>query len=258
MRVICDTNVWYAIAEGEFFPPIGIELVSTEFSLYELVSTEVAVHDPILLQKAIRAVHKYSSALIPVDPFYYLLTNSSERFFEWGSELTTNMVKTFNEMLNMDFSKTEKIPDDIAFKVIQESQERRDVRVKYAHYLNSILPEKRKMINRDIGKNEYLKTDQIEEVKNLVFQWTTNYLKTKNDSIEIEEINWKSIEFFLNVTENFHKKLDTTKGMKFTPNDATDWLNLLYVEPGMKYLTFDKKWRKTILEDPITKDYLFV
>lgn len=257
MKVICDTNVWYEIASGKFLPPSNIELLATEFSVYELVSSEVAVHDVLLLQKAIKSIYDYSSGIISVDPFYYFLRNSLDRFDLDESVLSKNMKRTFNEMLNMDFSQNPIIPNDIANQVIKKSREQREIRVQYAEDLNSILPEKRKKINLEIGKEVYLKNDQSEIIRGLVFKWTSNYLKTKNDTVDQNQLNWENIDLFLRVTENFHKKLDTTKEMKFKPNDVTDWLNLLYVEPGMKYLTFEKKWKTLILEDPKTKDYLF-
>ncbi len=45
-------------------------------------------------------------------------------------------------MLNMDFSNVQKIPEKIALQLIQESKDQREIRVQYAKYLNSILPEK--------------------------------------------------------------------------------------------------------------------
>ncbi len=257
MKVICDTNVWYKIASGKFVPPPKIELVATEFSVYEFVSTEVAIHDVQLLQKAIKSIFDVGSGMISVDPFYYFLRNSLDRFDFDESVLSKNMKRTFNDLLRMDFSKNPVIPRDISIQVIRESREQRENRVQYAESMNSILPEKRKRINLKIGKEEYLKGDQSELVKDLVYKWTTNYLKTNNDAVEFDQLNWGSIELFLRATENFYKKLDTTKEMKFKPNDVTDWLNLLYVEPGMKYLTFDNRWKNLILEDPKTKDYLF-
>tara|TARA_R110002020_G_scaffold214594_6_gene421655 strand:+ start:683 stop:1459 length:777 start_codon:yes stop_codon:yes gene_type:complete len=257
MKVICDTNVWYEIASGKFVPPLEVELIATEFSVYEFVSTEVAVHDVLLLQKAVKSFFRFASGIISVDPFYHFLSNSLGRFDTEESLLSKNMNRTLNEFLAMDFSKKPIIPQDTAQNVIKESQEQREIRVQYAEFLNSILPEKRKKINREVGKNEYLKGDQSEIIRDLVYRCTINYLKTKNDSVSLEELNWNSIEFFLRVTENFYKKLDTTRDMKFKPNDVTDWLNLLYVRPSMKYLTFEKKWRTLILEDPKTTDYLF-
>jgi len=257
MKVICDTNVWYEVGSGSYAPPHGVQLVSTELSLYELVCTEVAVYDPALLQKAIMAIQNYSAEMIAIDPFYFLLKNSSPRFTELESELSKNMMRTFREMLSLDFSQGAKISEELKRKVIQESRERREEKVGYSNYLNAILPEKRKNINQKIGVDQYRKINQKEETKRLIFQWTSNYLKPRNQSIEFGEINWNSIEFFLKVTENFHKKLDTTKNMKFDPNDVTDWLNMLYVEPGSKYLTFDQRWRRLIEGDPLTSSYVF-
>src|SRR5690554_3278411 len=99
MVVICDTNVWYEIATGKFKPPADIQLVGTAFSMYELVTTELAVSNPLLLQEAIRAVHDFSGEIIPVNPFDYVLTNYSSQFREWDMAWINNMIKTFENML---------------------------------------------------------------------------------------------------------------------------------------------------------------
>ncbi|WP_192349032.1 hypothetical protein [Algoriphagus sp. Y33] len=106
------------------------------------MSKEVAVYDVSLLQNAIRSVFKFASGLFSIDPFYYFLRNSCERFDLEESVLSKNINRTFNDMLNMDFSNVQKIPEKIALQLIQESKDQREIRVQYAKYLNSILPEK--------------------------------------------------------------------------------------------------------------------
>jgi hypothetical protein len=63
---------------------------------------------------------------------------------------------------------------------------------------------------------------------------------------------------FLIVKEIYFKKLETTGDMKIKVNDIVDWLNLLYVSPEDKYLTFDERWRNYILNDERIKAYLFI
>ncbi|MEQ9007800.1 hypothetical protein [Ekhidna sp.] len=80
----------------------------------------------------------------------------------------------------------------------------------------------------------------------------------KNDKIEYDHFNWKLVELFLSVTENFFKHLETSKGMKIHPNDTTDWMNMLYVEPGDLYLTFEDKWKNYIINDERISHYYYV
>ncbi|MEQ8906741.1 MAG: hypothetical protein RIC88_15640 [Ekhidna sp.] len=46
--------------------------------------------------------------------------------------------------------------------------------------------------------------------------------------------------------------------MKIHPNDTTDWMNMLYVEPGDLYLTFEDKWKNYIINDERISHYYYV
>ena len=74
INVICDTNVWYWIANGQFTPPSNVKLIPTQFSLYELATSEQIATNPRLVQKAIRAVHEYGIDILPVNPFDFIKT----------------------------------------------------------------------------------------------------------------------------------------------------------------------------------------
>ena len=76
--------------------------------------------------------------------------------------------------------------------------------------------------------------------------------------MEADYMDWNLLELFLAVTEYFFKKLETTKNMKVQQNDVTDWLNMLYVEPGDKYLTFEISWKNYILNDPRISHYYYL
>ena len=85
-----------------------------------------------------------------------------------------------------------------------------------------------------------------------------NHYTNKNDyKIKWDKFDWTRVELFMIVTEIYFKKLETTKGMKMKSNDMVDWLNLLYVSPDDKYLTFDDRWRNFILNDPRVKHYFY-
>ncbi len=256
-RIICDTNVWYWIALGKYSPPDDVKLVPTLFSLYELVTTEQAVTNPILLQNAIKAVHQYGQEIIPVNPFDFVLSKQSSRFADWDYNMIKNILKTFEEMMRIDFSKIDYIPEDLDKKVRVESKLCRKGSLDFVEYCNSLLPEIRKNINKTIGRKKHLERGQKNINKDLVIGFLNAYLSKRKQSIEHEHFNWNLIELFLIVTENYFKHLETSKEMKVHPNDTTDWLNMMYVEPGDLYLTFENKWRNYIINDSRTSDYCY-
>ncbi|MEQ8906740.1 hypothetical protein [Ekhidna sp.] len=154
-RVICDTNVWYWIAMGKFIPSKNVVLVPTHFSLYELATTEQAVTYPLLVQNAIKAVYEYGTDIIPVGPFEFVLSNQSSSFSDWDISMMKKMLKTFEEMMSIDFSQIDQIPEALDAKVREESKKCRKGRTEFVAYANSLLPQIRKNINKTIGKKRH-------------------------------------------------------------------------------------------------------
>lgn len=73
-----------------------------------------------------------------------------------------------------------------------------------------------------------------------------------------DEFNWGIVELFVKITRNYLDKLIAEKGMKIEGNDSPDWVNTLYVLPGEQYLTFDRRWKKLILNDTSIMHYYYV
>lgn len=69
------------------------------------------------------------------------------------------------------------------------------------------------------------------------------------------DYKFEQIQLFLNTFVEYFFKLDVG-GMRVQPNDAYDFYNLIYVQPGMKYFTLEKRWLR-IIEDSGMSHYLF-
>lgn len=256
-RVICDTNVWYNIATGNFIPPTNVMLVPTQFSLYELVTTEQIATNPELVQKTIKAVNDYGRDIIPVNPFDFVLFHQSSRFSDWNTEFTINILKSFNEMLNADLSRVAELSDELMTKIRTESKKSRMDSKDFVDYGNDLLTGVRKNVKKTVGRKAHLLENRDEEMKSLIVGFLNAYLNSRHEKIEFDHMNWSYLDLFLVVTENFFKKLETTDNMKIHPNDTTDWLNMLYVQPGDKYLTFEKSWKNYIINDDRIKHYYY-
>lgn len=255
-RVICDTNVWYNIAIGNFIPPADVVLVPTSFTLFELVSTEKIASDPKLIQKVILAIRKYGRSIIPVNPYDFVIMNHDSSF-KGDDKLTFKMLEEFSKVVNMDMSGEFELDSDLKKRISEQCKISREANENFANYCNDKLPELRKKIRATTGIKAHLMEDTSTRIKTMVLGFFTNYVKEQNINFDPEKIDEKNINLFLKVTENFFKHLETTKNMKVDVNDAIDWLNMLYVRPGDKYLTFEKSWKRYITEDSRIKDYLY-
>ena len=65
--------------------------------------------------------------------------------------------------------------------------------------------------------------------------------------VQVERDDVKNIEFFLSAFLQFSRNLEIAKWI-VKPNDLYDLYNLIYVRPGMKYFTQEKRWRNLIVE----------
>lgn len=257
-QVICDTNVWYEIGSGKFKPNPTVELYPTIFSLYEIATTPLSVRHPKVIQEAIKAVFEHATEIIPVNPFDFVLSQQSSRFLNWDTTMAKDMLKTFQDMLRIDFDLVKEIPPDLATKVTEESRIARAGAEEFVNYVNTELPNIRKEINKSYGAKEHRQRSRTESVKKMTFGFLNDYLQTRGDSLQFDHIDWSEIELFISVTESYFTKLEITKGMKADINDAYDWLNLLYVQPGQYYMTFDQKWQDFIKLDPRISHYLYL
>lgn len=84
-----------------------------------------------------------------------------------------------------------------------------------------------------------------------------NYMKVfSNGRIEINHGHIKQIELFLTTFLQFSRNSEIAKWI-VQPNDAYDLYNLIYVRPGDKYFTMEKRWKNLITEAGLC-NYLLV
>ncbi len=255
-KIICDTNVWYGIELGIFKPSHELSLIPTSLSLFEIASTDKTAKDPKLVQGAIRAINTYGKQIIPINPYDFVIHNHDSEYYGDAS-LTYKILDEFSKFLNLEMPGDFKVDENIQKNINLTSKSSREASKIFANSANEELPKIRKKIIETTGKKAHLKIDNSEGIKEMLKSFFNDYLKDKKYAIDYDKFNWTDIELFLAVTENFFKHLETTKGMKIDENDPIDWLNMLYVRPGDKYLTFEKSWKRYILEDKRIAHYLY-
>lgn len=257
LHVVCDTNVWYNIANGTFTKPENISLIPTLLTLVELSTSETMASAINLFQNVIRSVYENSGPIIPLNPFDFVLKNHDENYPFHDDTAIKNVLKAFSLVLSKEVPENTILTIEDRNKLIESCKEDRKPTVEFARFGNENLEQIRTNINKGVGKKEHSKIDTKDINREMVKSILSDHAQKVNYTIDFENFDWTQIEFFMVVTENYFRKLETTKGMKIQPNDAVDWFNMLYVTPKDKYLTFEKSWRKIIQDDERTSTYLF-
>lgn len=255
--VICDSPVWYDLASGKYQHSNDSTLIATSLTLAEIASSPMMINDPVFYQNVIKAIYGYSGPIITSNPFDFVIANHDPSY-KYDSSATKRILTDFSKIMNRDFSKDVKIEDELIQKIKKGCQEIRGKAQDFADFGNVHLPAIRKNINLGIGQTSHLEQDTTAMNRKMIEAVFKDYLKNVDYKMDFEGFDWQQIEFFMVVTELYFKKLETTKDMKIDRNDAVDWLNMLYVRPGDKFFTVEKKrWRPLILSDNRISHYLY-
>jgi hypothetical protein len=255
-RVICDSNVWYYLANGTFETPEDKSLIATSLSIMELASSETLTTNILKFKQIINAISKYSGPIIPLNPFDYILVKHDPKF-PIDKEPLKNTLVAFSEIKIREIPETMQLEKETVDDIKIECRKTREATVNFSKFATESLVQIRKNINKGNGKKNHVEIDTRELIKEMLISIFKDYSKSKDYTIYLTNFKWDDIDFFIKVTENYFKKLEITKNMKVAPNDAVDWLNMIYVMPDDHYLTFEKSWKNLILSDSSTKSYLF-
>lgn len=256
-QVICDTNIWYNIANGRITPEKhpDIRLHPTWVNLTELSRTPWLVGKPEevqLVRSAITALHKYNSGIIKDDPLEYIIKKQHPTYERDDEEFKT-ILGGFEKLMRADVSKK---LDDAVFEKMAQSIERWKFGLEQsAKRINDeLLPGIRKNIKETTGKKAHRLEQSIPIFFDVINVFVREYTKGEL-ALDVATYPWKEIEFFIRVWDNFFKELEVSQ-QKFKPNDWLDLLNMVYTSPGLKYSTGDGPWVRIIESDPETKPYL--
>lgn len=256
-EVICDTNVWYNIANGRITPEKhpDILLHPTWVNLIELSRTPwlVGAPDQIqLVQSVISALHKYNGGILKDDPLEYIIKKQHPSYSRDDREFKA-ILHGFETLMKADVSKP---LDDVIIKKMAQSIDRWKCGLdQSAKQINDVLlPGIRKNIKETTGKKAHRLEQSIPIYFDLINVFVRDYTKGEI-ALDVATYPWKEIEFFIRVWDNFFKELEVSQ-QKFKPNDWLDLLNLAYASPGLKYSTDDGPWVRLIESDPETRPYL--
>lgn len=246
MKVICDTNIWFNISNGQ----IDIsslnhnnKLISSYNNIDELAMNQSLISDTSHVVNAIQSVFKYSSYTIIDSPFFYLKKLSNPTYIYDTSIDVEPMLNFIKEIANGETILPEK---EQAFKAMSEARKER------LQLAADAMNEKAQEIKLNLQGHKLLKrSDRIPDIRNLI----SEYVSMQCEDGLPTNFEWAQIELFENTMLDFYLKME--KGIiTLKRNDWYDMFLLAYVKPGDKIWTRENRW-KNIINEAGMGEYLY-
>ena len=243
MDVICDTNIWYNLGNGTIKAIEYKEhnLYGTYLSIDEMSKTPKLLDDESIevVKLAIRNMIK-NHRIIYEPPFFRLLVESIPDF-EYDILANDSKILEFTQLIanGTELSTKNK---EILTEYIDFRNQRFQEGTKYFSTLisNFKTSTKKKSIKMN-SNNSIVSKDFISYIVN----------STTNKNLP-ENFDWSSIELFEKTLAYYFLKLETSE-MKIKKNDWYDLAFLVYVRPGQKIWTIDRRLKSLIKEAGLHK-----
>ncbi len=237
MKIIADTNIWYYLGQApKLFDKVKDEpIVPTFVNIYELSKSHNIIDKEELSRAAIQKMFAFKKHVIYEPPFTYISKLHNNIEFDPVKEIGTWL--TFTEK----FAKGHSIASD----------KKEDFR-KEIENIRSHLDSGASFFNREAEKIRDRITNKKEHKDKDTYQVTGGFLNfcvesTSQKKYNLEGFDLNKIELLVKALDHFFKTLETSK-MKIQANDWYDFAILAYVQPGDKYWTKEKRWKRLITE----------
>jgi hypothetical protein len=246
MEVICDTHIWYDIGNAKISPvPENVKLIATFNSIDEFSRTKNLVRYPDYTKNGVQAMFKYSRVHAIYEPPLVHLKKISDPLYQYDIVSNLNPILKFTSKVAkgfaIDVSKTEEYS--------QFCQDRKNDLESVSEIFNK---EAARIKGQIKDLKIHRKEDSIPLNRHLISLFVAK--ATKTDGLPTE-FDWQLIELFENVLKHYFNALETGE-YKSKANDWYDLFLLLYVQPGKKLWTKEKRWI-ALIERSGMEDYLF-
>ena len=255
--IICDTSVWYWIADGSFDPnphkEDGHKFIATALNLRELSSSEVLIEDPAKFKSALNAMLDHADSYILEDPIDYILRNYFAANHQSDLSVYEEMKNKIIECKDFDTS--------IIYSSIgeyrKEIEKFDEFYIGFADSFNTNIDEIRIGLKKEHIRNKNIKKrDTTKRIANMVF----GFLESRNNSTEGVTMDPKLLEHISLLCYGFDfyfKNLETIANFESKPNHIYDLFNLAYVDTQDKYAAFDWKEPYYSLQEDGKTSYYF-
>jgi hypothetical protein len=250
IKVVCDTMVWYELAKERIFvpDPEKYQLVCTHLSLMEIACSSNNFNKLQEVRSVIKKILSLKPEVITQDPYEYARSRvGNEYTFEYNVE--EDLIVGFLRVIHNQPGET-LAEGDFKDYLTDIAARRKENSIDWANFQNELY--KLSGIHKSILKKyQNSEMDFLESRKWLLFQ-----LNQLNDTeLDFSTIDWSRFELYENVHARYIRNLQISN-LRADRNDENDLKNMLYVQPGEKYWTMEKRWLSIIKEIKLEK-YLF-
>ena len=255
--VICDTNIWYSVANKKINESRlkDLHLYGTAVNILEISSTPNLIKNIELIVRVVKSMNQHHYLIIKTNPMEHLIVLFNKDYVPDGN-VEERLLNGFSTLMNID---TKKIPIENIKKAKKQINKILATQHKVADQINNRLPNIREEIKRKGGKKRHRKIDFTDTWKKFISELVSIYSKEHCDKeyiLDIKDKTWENLEFFIYTWESYFKILEI-ENRKFDKNDWADLFNLVYVQPGFKYWTLEKKWNRIFKENEKLSKYLY-
>lgn len=255
IKVICDTNIWYDIAEGRIKKNSfsKYRLHPTYVNLVELARTPNLLHDLSLVQRTVKSLYENNGGIYETNPIEFIIKKQYPHY-RCKDMKYKSILKFFEKLMQNVNSEVENSLRNHMRKSIKQYK---DDLQKTADSVNDLLPGIRENIKKTTEKKVHRNKKSLPIFFDIINFFVEEYTKG-TISLDIAKFPWDEIELFISVWDNYFKELEISPNQKFQSNDWFDLFGMVYVDKDSKYSTSETKWIRLISKDENIKSYLLL
>jgi len=255
IKVICDTSVWYYLADNPDVVLNDVELIATHNNFIELVYSRKIINNFVKYRNACAALIKYTkpSKNILKNPILYAIHLIDPNFVD-----TKNSVGYSNSLYE-EVLRISKLPDNyfnyqINKVEIQSIIDKRNNENNFCNDNNFLADMKRKSSISKEERVHYARNNYEKLFRELLLKYFELY--SNSSAFNYNDFFWNEINLFSKIHQTYYLKLETDKSIKIKNNDLIDLFNLLYVGQESYYWIEERRWVNIFREAKMSK-YLF-
>ncbi len=255
--VICDTNIWYYLGTGHLDPSklTDYSLVATFYNFEELITSPNIIGNFQQVRGAAQAIVDHSSKQILENAFLYITRFINPHFEDkrYSYNLGIRNWAEIRSMAALDNS-FRLNPELIAEynKNIQSRVGQGDTVASIENQFVSRVKAHSKKLWKESQKKYFKK-----RFEGLIFELNDYIMLFSDGQVTLRNKSLKNFELFLTAFLQLSRNTEIAKWV-VQPNDAYDLYNLIYVKPGDKYFTKEKRWINLITEAGLANYLLIV
>ena len=248
--IICDTNIWYGIA-NKTIPEEnykGKNLALTGLNIDEIISSENVYKNPELIKNVVKAIRLNMTDLIFEGPFEYIYNITP---FKNKIDLNYRLDR-YKYMMSLE---TTEFNPNVTFENFKSQIENFDSeKIKMSQIMNNGLGSIQ--ANKELYGKSAIRNLDLKKVARRLIREKIRTMFFNGEAILDIMFPYEDIELYTIAWEAHTKELSLQLNSKVTANDIYDLFHLLYVSRSAKYWTKEKKWNRLIANSKEGRTYL--